>query len=88
MCDGGRGGSNIEKTAVRSGRQISNVRSNKYKFIDEEESLGNLKCRSVNTECQLSSAKVLTIKLFQKTKLGTKVPLRVYQILGISNNNY
>ena len=60
------GGNNIEKTVMRPGRQISNVRSNKYKFIDEEENLGNLKCRSVNTECQLSSAKVLTNKVISK----------------------
>ena len=49
----------IEETVMRSGRQISNVFSNKYKFIDEENE-ENVKCRSVsvNSECQPSSDKV------------------------------
>ena len=47
----------IEETVMRSGRQISNVFSNK--FIDEENE-ENVKCRSVsvNSECQPSSDKV------------------------------
>ena len=47
----------IEETDMRSERQISDVFSNKYKFIDEENE-ENVKCRSVNSECQPSSDKV------------------------------
>lgn len=56
----------IEETDMRSERQISDVFSNKYKFIDEENVGIIVKCRSVNTECQPSSDKVITNKIISR----------------------